>query len=220
MAESLAIVGVIVPGVAMMFGIGALISAGALEKLDEDETPYIRAEFFPRPPLPATAEGFLALFPPPGNARPGGALLPALRRQEHSVRPLRRAGTGGGSPSSGHARHVPGPFSGRQYRLRSGLGPGLPAAGDGIRRLLGVGLRGRFPPGGTAGAADRPTLVRGLAGEAGVPPHPPPGWRLGGPIAALEPVAPPVGGDRQRSGQPRTSGGPGPGAPPGPTICW
>ena len=31
MAESLAIVGVIVPGVAMMFGIGALISAGALE---------------------------------------------------------------------------------------------------------------------------------------------------------------------------------------------
>ncbi|MGD8617175.1 MAG: DedA family protein, partial [Gammaproteobacteria bacterium] len=31
MAESLAIVGVLVPGVAMMFGVGALISAGALE---------------------------------------------------------------------------------------------------------------------------------------------------------------------------------------------
>ena len=31
MTESLAIVGVIVPGVAMMFGIGALIAAGALD---------------------------------------------------------------------------------------------------------------------------------------------------------------------------------------------
>ena len=146
MAESLAIVGVLVPGVVMMFGIGALIATGVLEfwptfawavtgAVAGDGLSFFLGRFYqqqltgiwPFTRYPQMLDRGVRFF-----ERYGGKSVVFGR----FVGPVRAVDPPGG----GHDGYAIGSFPGRQYRVCAGLGARLPAARYGIRRVAGAGL--------------------------------------------------------------------------------
>ena len=111
-AEVPGLLGVLVPGVVMMFAVGALIGAGAVGFWPMYWLSVLGARARRRPELLAGApparpgRRHLALQPP--SAEPGarGGLLRQIRRQERGLRTLLRPGAGGHPAGGRHAVHA------------------------------------------------------------------------------------------------------------------
>ena len=218
-SESLAIVGLFVPGVLMMGDHGGpdrrrghrLLAGGHRRRARGHRRR--RPELLARALLQGRHPPHLALQPLPGDPQFRGALLREVRVAEHRLRALRRPGAPGDPGGGRDDGHDADPIHRGQRHLRPALGPGLhtprhpggglDATGGGVRRAA------RHRP---AGAARR-GLAGGLAGLARLPTGQPARQHLGPGPVALERGPPQGRRGGPRPGRPQPPGRPRPHRP-------
>ena len=153
LSESLALVGLIVPGTVIMFGVGAIVATGSLgleARIAAGRGRGCRRrrhQLLAGPPLPGRAAADMAVFPLSRHVEKWRGLFSPPWRQKCSVRTFCRPGTSGHPGCGRNAGHGRAAFQHRQRVVGHRLGPGLYPAGCFFRDLAGSSRSGQHAPG-------------------------------------------------------------------------